>query len=64
VRRLLDALAPLKPVAIVLTHLDEVDQPGAVVDVAIERGLGISYCGDDSSLAPADPAALAARILR
>ena len=63
VRRLLDGLAPLKPTAIVLTHLDEVDHAGPVLDEAIARGLAISFCSDTDALAPADPAALAARVL-
>jgi flagellar biosynthesis GTPase FlhF len=63
VRRVLDGLAPLKPAAIALTHLDEVDHAGPVVDAAIERGLALSYCCDGGALAPADPAALAARLL-
>ncbi len=63
VRRLLDGLAPLKPAAIVLTHLDEVDHAGPVLDEAIARGLAISFCSDTDGLVPADPAALAARVL-
>jgi flagellar biosynthesis GTPase FlhF len=63
VSRLLDGLAPLKPVAIALTHLDEVDHAGPVVDAAIARGLAISFCNDAGAIAPADPAALAASVL-
>ena len=63
VRRLLDGLAPLKPDAIVLTHLDEVDHAGPVLDEVIARGLALSYCSDASALTPVDPAALAARVL-
>jgi hypothetical protein len=63
VRRLLDGLAPLKPAAIALTHLDEVDHAGPVIDEAIARGLPLSYCSDAEAVAPADPAALAARVL-
>ncbi len=63
VRRLLDGFAPLKPTAIVLTHLDEVDHAGPVVDAAIARGLPISFCSDAGTIAPADPAALAALVL-
>jgi hypothetical protein len=63
VRRLLDGLAPLKPAAIALTHLDEVDHAGPVIDEAIARGLPLSYCSDAGAVAPADPAALAARVL-
>ena len=66
VRTLLDGLAPLKPAAIVLTHLDEVAHAGPVIDEAIARGIPISYTSDGSApdgFAPADAAALAARIL-
>jgi flagellar biosynthesis protein FlhF len=63
VRRLLDGLAPLKPAAIALTHLDEVDHAGPVIDESIARGLALSYCSDADAVVPADPAALAARVL-
>jgi flagellar biosynthesis GTPase FlhF len=64
VRRLLDGLAPLKPAAIALTHLDEVDHAGPVIDEAIARGLALSYCSDADAVVPADPAALAALAAR
>jgi flagellar biosynthesis GTPase FlhF len=63
VRRLLDGLAPLKPAAIALTHLDEVDHAGPVIDEAIARGMALSFCSDADTIALADPAALAARVL-
>ncbi len=63
VRRLLDGLAAVKPAAIVLTHLDEVDHAGPVIDAAIARGLPLSYCCDADGLAPADATALAAQVL-
>jgi flagellar biosynthesis protein FlhF len=63
VRRLLDGLAACKPAAIVLTHLDEVDHAGPVIDAAIARGLALSYCCDADGLSLADPAALAAQVL-
>jgi flagellar biosynthesis protein FlhF len=63
VRRLLDGLGAVKPAAIVLTHLDEVDHAGPVIDAAIARGLPISFCCDADAFAPADPAALAALVL-
>ena len=62
-RRLLDGLAPLKPAAIVLTHLDEVDHAGPVIAEAIARGLALSYCSDADAVVPADPTALAERVL-
>jgi len=61
--RLLDGLAPLKPAAVVLTHLDEVDHPGPVLDAVIARGLPLSFCNEAGAIAPADPSALAARVL-
>jgi flagellar biosynthesis protein FlhF len=63
VRRLLDGLAALKPAAIVLTHLDEVDHAGPVIAEAIARDLALSYCSDADAIVPADPAALAACVL-
>jgi flagellar biosynthesis GTPase FlhF len=63
VRRLLDGLGSVKPAAIVLTHLDEVDHAGPVIDAAIARGLPLSFCCDADGLVLADPAALAARVL-
>ena len=63
VRRLLDGLGACKPAAIVLTHLDEVDHAGPVIDAAIARGLPVSFCCDAEAFAPADPAALAAQVL-
>jgi flagellar biosynthesis GTPase FlhF len=63
VRRLLDGLAPLKPAAIALTHLDEVDHAGPVIDEAIARGLALSYCSDADAVLPVDAAALATRVL-
>jgi len=66
VRTLLDGFAALRPSAIVLTHLDEVAHAGPVIDEAIARGIAISYTSDGSAadgLRPADPTALAARVL-
>jgi flagellar biosynthesis GTPase FlhF len=66
VRALLDSFAVLEPAAIVLTHLDEVAHAGPVIDEAIARGIAISYTSDGSAadgFAPADAAALAARVL-
>jgi flagellar biosynthesis GTPase FlhF len=63
VRRLLDGLGSVKPAAIVLTHLDEVDHAGPVIDAAIARGLPLSFCCDADGLVLADPAVLAAQVL-
>jgi flagellar biosynthesis GTPase FlhF len=66
VRGVLDGFAALRPTAIVLTHLDEVAHPGAVIDEAISRAIPISYTSDGSArdgFKPTDPAALAARVL-
>ena len=52
--------------AIVLTHLDEVDHAGPVINEAIARAIAISYTSDGSAaegFGPADPAALAAGVL-
>jgi len=66
VRAVIDGFAALRPTAIVLTHLDEVAHPGAVIDEAISRAIPISYTSDGSApegFKPTDPAALAARVL-
>ncbi len=66
VRALLDGFAALAPAAIVLTHLDELGHAGPVVEEAVARGVAISYTSDGGTaegFAPADPAALATRLL-
>lgn len=56
------AFAPLDPAALLITHADETDHLGPLVDLAMAEGRPLSYlAGPD--LAPVDPAALAARLL-
>jgi flagellar biosynthesis protein FlhF len=66
-RRVVAAFAPLKPVGIALTHVDETPQVGAVVEVAITGGPALAFVGRDTGLEGgleiADPAAVAALVL-
>jgi flagellar biosynthesis protein FlhF len=66
-KRLLAALQPLKPGGIVLTHIDETPQVGAVVELAIAGGPALTFVGGDTGLEGglelADPAAVAALVL-
>jgi flagellar biosynthesis protein FlhF len=66
-RQLLEAARPLRPSAIVLTRVDETTAPGAVLELAIDERLPISYVGQrtavEAGLAPADAAELAALLL-
>jgi flagellar biosynthesis GTPase FlhF len=65
--RLLGALAPLRPSGVVLTHVDETPQVGAVVELAIAGGPPLTFVGRDSGieggLEIADAAAVAALVL-
>jgi flagellar biosynthesis protein FlhF len=66
-RAVLEAYAPLHPAALLVTHADETDHLGPLVDLAVADGRPLSYVAAgrdvDADLAPADPAALAARLL-
>lgn len=66
-RELLDALAPVAPAAITITHCDETFQLGPMLGLSIERELPVSYVGHgqavDSGLTPVSPDALAAELL-
>jgi flagellar biosynthesis GTPase FlhF len=66
-RALLEALDPLEPSAIVVTHADELDQIGGAIEIAIRSGMPIAYIHDGlelpGALRRADPADLAAAIL-
>jgi Meckel syndrome type 1 protein len=66
-RQLLAALAPLSPSGIIVTHADETDQLGTAVELSLESGLPVVYIHDGlelpGALAPADPAAIAERLL-
>jgi flagellar biosynthesis GTPase FlhF len=65
--RLLDALAPLDPAGLVLTHVDETPQVGQIVELAIAGRAPLSFVGRDTALDDgltfADPTALAALVL-
>lgn len=52
-------LAALGADAIVMTNRDRSQRPGAIVGVAIERQLPISYLSSGDAIATADPARLA-----
>jgi flagellar biosynthesis GTPase FlhF len=66
-RQLLEALRPLRPTALVLTRVDETTAAGAVLELAIDEGLPVSYVGQrtavEAGLAPADAAELAQLLL-
>lgn len=66
-RALAEALEAILPVdRLLLTHVDATSAPGALIELAIERQLAVSYVssGDgDGSLAPADPVDLARLLL-
>jgi flagellar biosynthesis GTPase FlhF len=65
--RLLQALAPLKPNAVAITHADESDELGIAVQAACSFGLAPEYVLSGSRreqpLTRIDPAGLAARVL-
>jgi flagellar biosynthesis protein FlhF len=62
-RALVEALRPLKPDALALTHADETDGIGAALELAIREGLPLSLVAGADALEPADPAALARQML-
>jgi flagellar biosynthesis GTPase FlhF len=57
------ALAPLGLTHLALTHADETARPGAPVELAIRTRRPLSYVAARDEVAPADPAALAAKLL-
>lgn len=65
--QLLQALSPLKPNAVAITHADETDQIGVAVQAACEFGLAPEYvlsgCRGEKALARVDSAGLADRLL-
>jgi flagellar biosynthesis protein FlhF len=65
--RLLEALAPLGPSALAITHTDETDQLGVAVEAACRFGLAPEYLLDRghgrAALTQIDPAYLADRLL-
>ena len=62
-RAALEAYAPLDPAALLITHADETDHLGPLVDVAVAEDAPLSYVASGDRLVPADPAALAAQLL-
>jgi flagellar biosynthesis protein FlhF len=66
--QLLDALMPLKPNALAITHADETDQLGVTVQAACDSGIAPEYLlsgrGGERALRRVDPAALTERLLR
>lgn len=66
-RELVMGTRSLKPCAIALTHADETDALGTVVDLAIDSGLPLSFLGRGqgvtSGLRPADAGELATALL-
>jgi flagellar biosynthesis GTPase FlhF len=66
-REVLAALAPLRPAGVVVTHADETDHLGPLVEVAIATGVPLSFLvgGADPAdgITLADPSTLAARVL-
>lgn len=60
----IDGLAPLGPTRLLMTGAGETAHLGGVVDAAIRSGLPLSYIAESAGeLAPADPRALAGRIV-
>src|SRR5919206_444768 len=57
------ALAPLGVTHVALTHADQTARPGAPVELAISARRALSYVIARESIEPADPAALAKRLL-
>jgi len=66
-REALAAYAPLRPAALLLTHADETDHLGPLVDLAIQASIPLSFvvAGADvtDGVALADPSVLSARLL-
>jgi flagellar biosynthesis GTPase FlhF len=61
-REAVGAFAPLEPAALLVTHADETDHLGALVDLAVAEGRPLSYLAGPEPT-PVDPVALAARLL-
>ena len=57
------ALGPLGLTHLALTHADETARPGAPVELAIRTRRPLSYVAQRDEVVPADPAALAAKLL-
>ena len=61
-REAVRAFAPVEPAALLVTHADETDHLGPLVDLALAEGRPLSYLAGPDPV-PADPAALAARLV-
>jgi flagellar biosynthesis GTPase FlhF len=57
------ALGPLGLTHVAMTHADQTARPGAPLELAIRTRRPLSYVGTRETVAPADPAALAARLM-
>jgi flagellar biosynthesis GTPase FlhF len=62
-RELQERLAPLKPSGIALTHADATRHIGAVVELACTTRLPLGWVAERDGLVPADPTAIAERLL-
>jgi len=66
-RQMLSALAPVHPTGIIVTHADETDQLGGAIELSLESGLPLVFIHDGlalpGALRPADPSAIAERLL-
>lgn len=66
-RRLLHALDPLEPTALIVTHADEADALGVAVEVSLESGKPIAFIHRGlelpAALAPTNPVAVAEQLL-
>jgi flagellar biosynthesis GTPase FlhF len=58
-----EALAPLSPTHVAMTHTDQTARPGAVVELAITSRRPVSYLSTRDRVEPADAAELAQRLL-
>lgn len=63
-RRTIAAGVAVGATGAVVTHAGEAADAGAVIGALIDAALPISYVSDDERIAPADPVALAAMVLR
>ena len=65
--QVLQALAPLRPSGIVITHADETDQLGVAVELACANGIPVTYIHEGLDLAGSmsapDPLEVARRLL-
>jgi flagellar biosynthesis GTPase FlhF len=58
-----EALAPLSPTHVAMTHTDQTARPGAVVELAITSRRPVSYLSTRDRVEPADAGDLAQRLL-